>query len=580
MRSPLTVYWFASSSPEDAVLSAVATRFSCPVHRVVVQDHLAPATTAARLRRLGELHAAALVVVVDDLETLARQTIRDLQSLGTLSGQTHVTDLEGRWRRVTVGDVLLHGLPTLARSATESALVLRLMRRRASRLVGVPRRRVEAQPHRGPDVAYLRTDMRFRLRAGGSVGHIRGVVEGLQRAGHPVHVHSSAPLPLDSRHCTECAVHPPPRSFHEIPDALAIRYGAWLAERLYGPLRQLQPSFLYQRYSLGNATGVLLSRRLGVPLVLEYNGSEVWVSRNWIRHLRHEQLATEIEVVNLRHAHLISVVSQVLQEELIDRGVEPERIVIHPNGITPEQFDPENLADLAATLRDELGIPRGATVAGFIGTFSYWHGIEVLAEAIPAMLQRQPALRFLLIGDGPLAPKLHSRLRGEIARGSVVMTGLVDQAKAPIHLMACDICLSPHVENPDGSRFFGSPTKLFEYMALGKGIVASDLEQIGEVLIHEESALLTPPGDATAFTEGVLRLVGDPALRHRLGARAREEVLARYTWDDNVRAVRRAMVALDLIPSDPIRCTATVRAARESRSSRDGGGSRGGHPPR
>ena len=74
-----------------------------------------------------------------------------------------------------------------------------------------------------------------------------------------------------------------------------------------------------------------------------------------------------------------------------------------------------------------------------------------------------------------------------------------------------DVLVSPHVANADGTPFFGSPTKIFEYMGLGKPIVASDLNQIGEVIEHERSGLLCPPGDVgAAFREQVLeRVAGD-----------------------------------------------------------------------
>ena len=86
---------------------------------------------------------------------------------------------------------------------------------------------------------------------------------------------------------------------------------------------------------------------------------------------------------------------------------------------------------------------------------------------------------------------------------------MVERERA-LELLACsDVCVSPHVPNPDGTPFFGSPTKLFEYMGLGKAIVASDLDQIGEVIEHERSGLLCPPGDVDAAAAAIRRLLAD-----------------------------------------------------------------------
>jgi len=103
------------------------------------------------------------------------------------------------------------------------------------------------------------------------------------------------------------------------------------------------------------------------------------------------------------------------------------------------------------------------------------------------------------------------------------------------------------VDNPDGTRFFGSPTKLFEYMAMGRGIVASRLEQIGDVLEDGATALLVPPGDDAALARAVVRLVDDAALRARLGAAARERALERHTWTANVRGVVERLRARGLL---------------------------------
>jgi glycosyltransferase involved in cell wall biosynthesis len=97
------------------------------------------------------------------------------------------------------------------------------------------------------------------------------------------------------------------------------------------------------------------------------------------------------------------------------------------------------------------------------------------------------------------------------------------------------VLASPHVANPDGTPFFGSPTKLFEYMAMGKGIVASNLDQIGEVLQHGRTAWLVAPGDEGGLADGLKRLIDDPSLRETLGAEARREVVARYTWREHTQ---------------------------------------------
>jgi len=123
-----------------------------------------------------------------------------------------------------------------------------------------------------------------------------------------------------------------------------------------------------------------------------------------------------------------------------------------------------------------------------------------------------------------------------------IFAGHVQHERVPALLDACDILLSPHVPLEDGSDFFGSPTKLFEYMAMGKGIVASRLGQIGEVLADEETALLTEPADAPQLAAAILRLSSSRELRERLGAAARHASIAKHTWKHNAQRVLDAYV--------------------------------------
>jgi len=114
-------------------------------------------------------------------------------------------------------------------------------------------------------------------------------------------------------------------------------------------------------------------------------------------------------------------------------------------------------------------------------------------------------------------------------------TGIVPYQEVPQYLAACDILVSPHVPNPDGTPFFGSPTNLFEYMAMGTGIVASDLDQIGEVLEHKRTALLVKPGSVNDLSCGIIELVKNEGLRNTLGQNVRDEVEKKYSWQQNVQ---------------------------------------------
>jgi glycosyltransferase involved in cell wall biosynthesis len=314
-----------------------------------------------------------------------------------------------------------------------------------------------------------------------------------------------------------------------------LTYTAYTEELLRAAARR-PADFIYQRYQLGSYAGLELARRLGVPLVLEFNGSEIWVERHWgSGNLRLSGALEALEQRNLHDASLVVVVSKPLRDYVVEQGVPGERVLVNPNGVDVEALAPYRRHD-AGTWRDRLGLAQAPTV-GFIGTFGLWHGVKLLPELIAGV----PEARWALIGDGGLMPEVRSEVTARGLGERTLMTGIVEHHHALELLAGCDVCVSPHVPNPDGTPFFGSPTKLFEYMGLGKPIVASDLDQIGEVIEDGRSGLLCRPGDVASAAEGVRRLLADAELRHRLGRGALERAIADFSWAAHVRRILDAL---------------------------------------
>jgi glycosyltransferase involved in cell wall biosynthesis len=385
------------------------------------------------------------------------------------------------------------------------------------------------------------------------------VANALARAGVAVRLLSSSEQPLlDAR--THAVVVPPAMLISFPFELNSHRYQSVFLSAARRQAADGAPDFIYQRYALNDMSGLLLRERLGVPLVLEWNGSEVWAQRHWGERLRFESLALRIERASLRHADLVVVVSEPLVEQAVSLGASRARVLFYPNGIDPLIFDPARFtAADRREARQALGVPADADLVTFVGTFGTWHGTEVLAAAIRRLIDTQrPWLEerrahFLYVGDGALGPKVRETLGSDLGAPFVTLAGIRPQAETPRTLAASDILLSPHVPNPDGTPFFGSPTKLFEYMAMAKPIVASELDQIGWVLKGWRpgepppakasagracAAVLVEPGAVDSLVAGIRRALLMPSTeREAMGALARRLALESFTWDRNVAAV-------------------------------------------
>ncbi len=379
----------------------------------------------------------------------------------------------------------------------------------------------------GPPL-YLRTDLIFDVEAGGAVAHISGVVNNLRFRGLRPTMATTAPIPLvDS--ALETHVVPPEPARAASDEVWRLGFNQYARLEVTRLLAGRRPAFIYQRANAYSYLGTMLGQDLGVPLVVEYNGSDAWISRHWGHQpIRREDLVLKIEDLNLRASLLVVVVSEALATELAGRGVPRERILVVPNGVDTDRFHP---AIDGLPTRVRYGIGPEETVLGFVGSFGPWHGAEVLAEAFALIARQRPCPeRLLMVGEGSRLPAVRSIVEKARLAGRVVFTGLVPQEEGPAHMAACDVLVAPHVPNPDGSAFFGSPTKLFEYLAMGKAVVASDLDQLGDVITDDVNGLLVPPGDPGRLAEAMTWVALDAGLRARLGAQARRDAVERHTW--------------------------------------------------
>jgi glycosyltransferase involved in cell wall biosynthesis len=216
----------------------------------------------------------------------------------------------------------------------------------------------------------------------------------------------------------------------------------------------------------------------------------------------------------------------VLADMIAEHGVSPARLHVMPNGID-ETMLPESAIDRSAKAR--LGL-SGLLVLGFTGFVRDWNGLDRVIDLLAGPGRESWFL--LVVGDGPARESLerHARQRG--VEGRLRFTGVVRRNEIASLVSAFDIALQP-AANP-----YASPLKLFEYLALGRAVVAPDQPNIREILTPDSDAVLFEPGNGEAMASAVTRLATDDALRERLAAAGRQTVLRRgLTWRNNAQQV-------------------------------------------
>jgi len=384
-------------------------------------------------------------------------------------------------------------------------------------------------------VLYLRTVYFLGLESGGSVTHTAGVVNSLSDKTE-LKVITNDHLP-NVRHEVQMI----PAILKWLPVFNELLYNFRILRKLKG---QLDYNFIYQRYSGLSFSGAKLSKKNNIPFILEFNSSEVWKLKNWsktpnpfkniLKKYIQLPITRRIEKYNLDQASMIVVVSDVLKNNLVKDGIPESKILVNPNGVEIEKFTTNSTVD---EVKERYNL-NNKFVVGFIGTFGKWHGVIELAKAAVDFFKRFPEhasnVRFLIIGHGKLFPQAEEIIQCSPDSDKIILTGSIPQQEGPAHLNSCDLFLSPHIKNPDGTKFFGSPTKLFEYMACKRPIIASELDQIGEILTHGENSHLVEPGNVNQLVEAIDKLIKDSDYCNKLGQGAYDLVTKKYTWDSHV----------------------------------------------
>jgi glycosyltransferase involved in cell wall biosynthesis len=355
--------------------------------------------------------------------------------------------------------------------------------------------------------------------------HIRGIVDGLRGMGHtvelvgpPATAAGDGGKPSPAGQALRFAARRLPQSGFEL---LELAYNGAGYPRGLKAARAQEAEILYERAAAYACAGALVSRRLGMPLVVEFNDV---AGQSGVRRHRFARLARRLEAFVLRQADAAIVVTSYLRDELCARGMDADRIAVIANGVDARCFRPE--ID-GRSVRRRFGIDDAECVVGFCGAMSSWYRLDEVVTAFAAAFAGRPRMRLLLIGDGPEREAVQRRIDEAACGEQVVIGARVPHEAVPEHLAAFDIALIPHC------NAHGSPVKLFEYLGMAKPVVAVRTAGVTDIVTHEREALLADAGDLRGVMACVARLADDRAGAQAMARRGYQRVLAHHTWQRN-----------------------------------------------
>lgn len=384
-------------------------------------------------------------------------------------------------------------------------------------------------------LAVLCTDQGVRVPGSkGASLHLCAITTAFTRLGHQVKLvaiagNGQAPQGLD------CLLFPHPgRAEGAERERRKLRLVDAVADAASAELCGFRPDVIYERLSLFGTAGVRLAAETGATHVLEVNALMCEEEARW-RGLHHAAEAAKRELEALSRADLRVCVSAEIAAAA-ERAAPGVATVVVPNGVDGELFAAPVEKQRA---RSQLGLPAATPLVGFAGSLRPWHGLDVALDALRLL----PGVELAVAGDGPIRAALEGQAAGLGVADRVRWLGALGHDQIPLFLGALDVGLAPY---PPLGDFAFSPLKLFEYLASGAPIVASDLGQIREILEGGRWGDLVTPGDPSALAAAVRNVLNDPEPPRRRAAAARINALQVHDWTsramDILSAARRCTV--------------------------------------
>lgn len=275
---------------------------------------------------------------------------------------------------------------------------------------------------------------------------------------------------------------------------------------------------VYERYSLWGVAAMEWAAATGVDSVLEVNAPLV-DEQAAHRVLVDRRGAEDAACRALSAAGAVLAVSDAVADWARRHVGEAARVHTIANGVDTRRVTPSG--------RPATPEAGARFTVGFVGTLRPWHDVPTLADAFAALVAEDPTYQLLIVGDGPLGQQLRSWVETTGLEDHVELTGAVAPDRVPDLLRRMDLAVAPYPRIDD---FYFSPLKIYEYLAAGLPVVASDVGDLRSVLEGDRLGTLVEPGDPTALARAIRSLRADPVRRDRLSRDGRRDVVAKHDW--------------------------------------------------
>ena len=370
--------------------------------------------------------------------------------------------------------------------------------------------------------------------AGGARSHVLGLIGGLEQIGWRVHRYIAGDeLAKQSIQTTSPIAKRMPMWAVDTA-RLALRFSL-RRKALHSVPADVQ--FVYERFASFQALGLAFQRR-GVPWVLETNGPffyEAAIERDFMAYKR---LARRMEIAAYRSADAVVCVSNALRRIVTEIAQVPEsKCLTIPNGVDTDRFDPQVV--------DQLRLSDHFTV-GYVGALIPWQGLNHMLYALSQVRKDGLNVHLVVVGDGSAKADLTALVQHLHLQSAVTFTGQVPWQDVPRYIAGFDVCFSGQQMMQIGAMYH-SPLKLYEYLAMGKPVIASSFEDATRLIDEGINGFLFNPADEESLTRAIIAAHAVIGTRAPFNASIRDHIVSHHSWLARTEELLSGLQALGVV---------------------------------
>src|SRR3990172_13370932 len=356
-------------------------------------------------------------------------------------------------------------------------------------------------------ILFLALDVNVDLNRGDGI-HVRELAEKLSIHGHEVRL--VAETHSTSRNWSISLSQRPESTVGQV--RLASRLARGWADVIYE--RRTSPKVAWS-----------VSLMTGLPFVIELNGivGDEPRSTGGQHAPRDSMIRNAIRARMMRKASRVIAVSEGIRTTLISTyGLDANQVSIVPNGANTSIFRPLDKSEC----RRQLGYSETERVICYAGNLVHWQGVQHFLQALVRLTRAKPDVKGLILGEGPDENRLKAMAENLGLSEAVRFVGAIPYERVPVFLGAADVCVAPFEESRKAS-----PIKIFEYLACGKPVVASDIDEVGVFLRETRTGIAVPPSDSAKLEDAIKWILDHPEQLSAMGTRGTEVVRSTRSWD-------------------------------------------------